>query len=101
MATHRLRHSRCEERRYKPFQFTVRTLLSLALVIFQILLVTILAFLVNRFGLIRLARPGKKQQQLGGLYRRLGLLIHIVLLVLFVGDIYFSEFVFKFLDAFL
>ena len=65
-------------------------LLSLALVVFQILLVSILAFLVNRFGLIRLARPSKEQQQLGGLYRRLGLGIHIVLLVLFAGDIYLA-----------
>ena len=65
-------------------------LLSLALVIFQILLVSILAFVVNRFGLIGLARPSKEQQQLGGLYRRLGLGIHIVLLVLFAGDIYLA-----------
>ncbi len=65
-------------------------LLSLALVVFQILLVSILAFLINRFGLIRLARPGKEQQQLGGLYRRLGLVIHIVLLILFAGDIYLA-----------
>ena len=65
-------------------------LLSLALVIFQILLVSILAFLANRFGLIRLARLGKERRQLGGLYRRLGLVIHIVLLVLFAGDIYLA-----------
>ncbi len=65
-------------------------LLSLALVAVQILFVTLLAFLLNRVGLIRLARPHKEQGQLGGYYRRLGLLLQIVLLLLFAGDIYLA-----------
>ncbi|MCK4850856.1 MAG: M48 family metalloprotease, partial [Phycisphaerae bacterium] len=64
--------------------------LGLALVGVQIVFVALLALLLNRIGLRRLARPGKEQGQLGGFYRRLGLLLHIVLLLLFAGDIYLA-----------
>lgn len=64
--------------------------LGFALVGGQILFVSVLALVLRRAGLNRLAKPGKEQGQLGGFYRRLGLGLHIVLLVLFVGDIYLA-----------
>ncbi len=64
--------------------------LGLALVAMQIVFVTLLALLLNRIGLRRLARTGKAQGELGGFYRRLGFGLHIVLLLLFAGDIYLA-----------
>ncbi|GAF86439.1 unnamed protein product, partial [marine sediment metagenome] len=64
--------------------------LTLGLVAAQILLVAILAFLLNRLGLTRLARPDKHPAQLARFYKRLGLLLHIVLLLLFTADIYLA-----------
>ena len=64
--------------------------LGFALVGGQILFVSVLALVLRRVGLNRLAQPGNEQGQLGGFYRRMGLGLHIVLLVVFVGDIYLA-----------
>lgn len=64
--------------------------LSLILVGLQILFVSLLALGLKRVVLNRLAHPDKQNQPLGGFYKQLTLQLHIVLLVLFTGDIYLA-----------
>ena len=64
--------------------------LTVGLVVLQILLVSFLALLLSRLALARLGQPAEQQGRLGGLYRRLSLVMHIVLLVMFAGDIYLA-----------
>ena len=64
--------------------------LTVGLVALQILLVSLLALLLSRLALARLGQPAKQQGRLGGLYRRLSLVMHIALLVTFCGDIYLA-----------
>ena len=63
-------------------------LLTLTLVGLQIVLVSLLALLLSRLAIARLAQPIKQQGRRGGLHRQLSLVMHIVLLALFACDIY-------------
>ena len=65
-------------------------LLTSTLVGIQILLVIILALLLSRLALKRLAQPADKQVRLPGIYRQLNMVMHIVLMVMFAGDIYLA-----------
>ena len=62
-------------------------LLSLILVVAGIALVSVLAFVLSRRGLSRLACEPKERRRLALFYKRLGLGLHIVLLLIFAGDI--------------
>ena len=65
-------------------------LLTLALVGLQIVLVSLAALLMGRRALARLEQDSKQQGPLGGIYRRLSLVMNILLLAMFAGDIYLA-----------
>ena len=67
-----------------------QALLTLALVGLQIVLVSLAALLMGRRALARLEQDSKQQGPMGGIYRRLSLVMNIVVLAMFAGDIYLA-----------
>ena len=65
-------------------------LITLGLVVLQIVLVSILAGVLARRAMGGIGKPAHQQGRLGGLYRRLGLAMNIILLGILAGDLYLA-----------